>query len=194
MIRLNDPISESLKVLVEYFNSRNVPYVIVGGVSVLILGRSRLTMDIDIIVDHTKLDREDFVNFLKSNNFDATLKDFEGFDEQTHCSIFYKDGMFRIDIKGVYTALERESIDKSIVGLYDGISIKIDNPQNIVLFKLKYGSEQDYEDALAVYIRNMEIINKEELKEKAKEMSVSDKLESFLNEVESFLKEKGEIF
>ena len=40
----------------------------------------------------------------------------------------------------------------------------------------------------------MEIINKEELKEKAKEMSVSDKLASFLNEVESFLKEKGEIF
>ncbi|UJG44689.1 MAG: hypothetical protein K9W46_05785 [Candidatus Heimdallarchaeum endolithica] len=129
---MNDPISESLKVLVEYFNSRNVPYVIVGGVSVLILGRARLTMDIDIIVDHTKLDREDFVNFLKSNNFDATLNDFEEFDEQTHCSIYYKEGM--------------------------------------------------------------EIINREELKEKAKEMSVSDKLESFLNEVESFLKEKGEIF
>ncbi|MHA1353222.1 MAG: hypothetical protein ACTSPP_10595, partial [Candidatus Heimdallarchaeaceae archaeon] len=113
---------------------------------------------------------------------------FEGFDEQTHCSIFYKEGMFRIDIKGVYSALEKESIAKSIDGLYDGISIKIDNPQNIVLFKLKYGSEQDYEDALAVYIRNMDIINKEELKEKAKEMSVSAKLELFLNEVESFLK------
>jgi len=40
----------------------------------------------------------------------------------------------------------------------------------------------------------MDIINKEELKEKAKEMSVSAKLELFLNEVESFLKEKGEIF
>jgi len=191
MITLNDPISESLKILVEYFNSRKVPYVVVGGVSVLILGRARLTMDIDIIVDHTKLDREDFINFLKKNNFDATLHDLEGFDEHTHCSIFYKESMFRIDIKGVYSDLERESIVMSIDGIYDGIHIKIDNPLNIVLFKLKYGSEQDYEDALAVYIRNMEKINKEELKEKAKRMIVSEKLEVFLQEVESFLKEKG---
>jgi len=63
-----DPISESLKRLVTYFDTRKIPYVIVGGVSVFILGRSRLTMDIDIIIDHARIDRKDFITYLQKNN------------------------------------------------------------------------------------------------------------------------------
>lgn len=189
---MNDPITDILAILTEYFHSRHVPYVVVGGVSVLVLGRTRLTMDVDIIVDHTKLNREDFVNFLKNNNFDVELDDLVGFDEHGHCSIYYKDGMFRIDIKGVYSQFEKESITHAIDAVYNNIHIKIDHPLNIVLFKLKYGSEQDYEDALAVYIRNKEKINKNELIERAKAMNIYGKLEIFLQEIEAFLKEKGE--
>ncbi len=185
---MNDPISESLKRLVKYFNSKQIPYVIVGGVSVLVLGRARFTMDIDIILDHTKLDREDFVNFLGKNNFDASLNDLEGLDEKSHCTFFYREGMFRIDIKGVYSNLEQESIDMAIEGIYNDIKLKIDNPVNIVLFKLKFGSEQDYEDALAVFIRNKERMDIEFLKEKSKKMNISKQLDSFIIEIEDFMK------
>lgn len=187
---MNDPISESLKRLVKYFNSKQIPYVIVGGVSVLVLGRARITMDIDIILDHTKLNRKDFVNFLKKNNFDASLNDLEGLDEKSHCTFFYKEGMFRIDIKGVYSNLEQESIDMAIEGIYNDIKLKIDNPVNIVLFKLKFGSEQDYEDALAVFIRNKERIDIEFLKEKSKRMNISKQLDSFIIEIEDFMKKE----
>ena len=187
---MNDPISESLKRLVKHFNSKQIPYVIVGGVSVLILGRARITMDIDIILDHTKLNRKDFVNFLKKNNFDASLNDLEGLDEKSHCTFFYKEGMFRIDIKGVYSNLEQESIDMAIEGIYNDIKLKIDNPVNIVLFKLKFGSEQDYEDALAVFIRNKERIDIEFLKEKSKRMNISKQLDSFIIEIEDFMKKE----
>ncbi len=121
-------------------------------VKLMILGRARFTMDIEIILDHTKLNREDFVNFLEKNNFDASLSDLEGLDEKSQCTFFYRKGMFRIDIKGVYSDLEKESINMPIEGIYNDIKLKIDNPVNIVLFKHKFGSEQDYEDALAVFI------------------------------------------
>lgn len=52
-----DPISESLRRLVKYFEMNKIPHVVVGGVSVFVLGRSRFTMDVDIILDHTKLDK-----------------------------------------------------------------------------------------------------------------------------------------
>lgn len=187
---MNDPISESLKRLVKYFNSKQIPYVIVGGVSVLVLGRARITMDIDIILDHTKLNRKDFVNFLQKNNFDASLNDLEGLDEKSHCTFFYKEGMFRIVVKGVYSNLEQESIDMAIEGIYNNIKLKIDNPVNIVLFKLKFGSEQDYEDALAVFIRNKERIDIEFLKEKSKRMNISKQLDSFIIEIEDFMKKE----
>ncbi|MHA1420396.1 MAG: nucleotidyltransferase [Candidatus Heimdallarchaeaceae archaeon] len=186
-----DPISESLKRLVKYFEMNKIPYVVVGGVSVFVLGRSRFTMDVDIILDHTKLDTENFVTYLKENNFDASVNDFEGFDEKTHCSFFFKTGMFRMDIKGVYSDLDAESISMAINGIYNGIKIKINNPANLILFKLKFGSEQDYEDAISVYIRHKEKIDLKFLKEKAQKMQISSNLDSFLEEIRAFLEKEG---
>ena len=183
-----DPISESLKKLVKYFMQNNIPYVVVGGVSVFVLGRSRFTMDVDIILDHTKLDRENFVTYLIENNFDASINDFEGFDEKTHCTFFYKTGMFRIDLKGVYSDLDAESIRMAVNGIYNGLEFKINNPANLILFKLKFGSEQDYEDALSVYIRHKEKIDHKFLEDKAVKMQIKSNLDMFLKEVRDFLK------
>ncbi len=102
---MSDPISKSLEKLVGYFDSNSIPYVIVGGVAVIVTGRTRMTTDVDIILDHEKIQREDFVDYLVNEGFDANLRDFDGFDEKSHCSIFFKEGMFRIDLKGVYSDL-----------------------------------------------------------------------------------------
>ena len=75
-----DPISKSLEKLVWYFKENKIPYVIVGGTAVIVTGRTRTTLDVDIILDHSKLNREDFINYLQKNGFDATEADLEGFD------------------------------------------------------------------------------------------------------------------
>ncbi len=189
---MTNPISNSLMYLAQYFKEHSIPYVIVGGVAVMITGRTRMTQDIDIILDHTIINRGNFLAFLQKNGFDATLSDFEGFDEKSHCTIFFKEGMFRIDIKGIYSELDQESIDMAIDEIFNGVHLKINHPLNTVAFKLKFGSEQDYEDALAVYIKNLEIINREELVKKASKMMIKNELKVFLKEVDEFLKEKME--
>jgi len=136
-------------------------------------------MDVDIILDHSKLDRKDFIEFLQKNNFDASLDDLIGFDEESHCTFFFKEGMFRIDIKGTYSILEHESIQMAINGIYNGIKLRINNPINLIVFKLKFGSEQDYEDALAVFIRNKKRIEIDSLREKAKKLNIENKLNDF---------------
>ncbi len=78
-------------------------------------------MDIDIILDHTRINRDEFVSYLQDNNFDASLDDFIGFDEKTHCTFFYKEGMFRIDVKGAYSEMDSESIQMAITGIYNDI-------------------------------------------------------------------------
>ncbi len=188
---MSDPISKSLEKLVGYFDSNSIPYVIVGGVAVIVTGRTRMTTDVDIILNHEKIQREDFVDYLVNEGFDANLRDFDGFDEKGHCSIFFKEGMFRIDIKGIYSDLDKESIEMSIDETFNNIPVKINHPINTILFKLKFGSEQDYEDALAVYIRNEERIDFEFLEEKASKMKIKDKLDLFLKEIRDFLEKEG---
>ncbi|MCG3227213.1 MAG: hypothetical protein H7645_09850 [Candidatus Heimdallarchaeota archaeon] len=175
----------------KYFEINSIPYVIVGGVAVIVTGRTRMTTDVDIILNHERIQREDFVKYLVNDGFDANIRDFDGFDEEGHCSIFFKEGMFRIDIKGTYSELDHESIEMALDETFNNIPVKINHPVNTILFKLKFGSEQDYEDALAVYIRNKERIDHKFLEEKAHKMRISKELDSFLDGINSFLEKEN---
>jgi len=95
-----------------------------------------------------------------------------------------------MDIKGVYSDLDAESISMAINGIYNDIKLKINNPANLILFKLKFGSEKDYEDALSVYIRHKEKIDLDFLRKKAQKMLISSNLESFLREIGEFLEKE----
>ncbi len=187
-----DPISKSLKKLCAYFSTQSIPYVIVGGVSVIVTGRTRMTMDIDIIIDHHQLDRQHFIDFLQNNGFDATLNDLLGLDEQSHCTFFLKEGMFRIDLKGIYSSEDKKSIDMAIDEIYNGIKVKISHPENTILWKAKFGSEQDIEDALAVFVRNRDRICIEQLRRRGQKMGIQDIIEDIINQVHSFLDKKKE--
>ena len=186
-----DPISKSLEKLVWYFENHEIPYVIVGGAAVIVTGRTRATLDVDIILDHRKVDRQDFIKFLQKNGFDATEADLDGFDLEELCTIFLKDGMFKIDLKGKYTSSDKQAIDMAIDSVYDDLAIKVANPINTILYKLKISTEQNYEDALAVYVRNSDTINIELMKEMAKEQKILNKLEDFLEDLESILEEEN---
>ncbi len=95
--------------------------------------------------------------------------------------------MFRIDLKGVYSKFERQSIEMSKTVSVAGIQCKLDDPSNMIVHKIYFGSEQDYEDAIAVYIRNKEGLNIDYMRNKATELKILEKFESFLKEVENSL-------
>ena len=95
----------------------------------------------------------------------------------------------RIDIKGVYSSQEQESIDMALEFEVDNYKIKIDNPLNTILYKIKYDSDIDYEDAMSVYVRYKDSIDMDLLFSKAKEMNIYNALSEFIKETEGYLKE-----
>lgn len=173
----------SITHLCNYLNNNNISYVIVGGISVLAWGRSRTTEDIDIIIDHEKLDISDFVKYLKEKNFSADESDFGGFLQKDHCTIFYKEGLFRIDIIGIYSLDNKISVNEAIEIGFHGINIKIDSPESLIAHKLNFGSQQDIEDAYSVLIRNKERINIKKLRNHSERLKVLNKLEKLLKSI-----------
>ncbi|OLS23588.1 MAG: hypothetical protein HeimC3_24000 [Candidatus Heimdallarchaeota archaeon LC_3] len=174
---------KSITHLCNYLNNNNIDYVIVGGISVLAWGRARTTEGIVIIIDHEKLNISDFVDYLNKNYFSADESDFEGFIHKDHCTIFYKDGLFRIDIIGIYNLDNKISVNEAIDVEFYGIKIKIDSPESIIAHKLNFGSQQDIEDAYSVLIRNKEKINNKKLKNHAERLNVLNKLEKLLKSI-----------
>ena len=78
-----------------YLKEHNVPYVIVGGFSAIVWGRTRTTFDIDIIIDQNKVNLEDFVDFFQNIGLMTSLYDIEtAFKEKSHCSILVESAVF----------------------------------------------------------------------------------------------------
>ena len=179
----DNAVANSIKLICKYLNENDVDYVIVGGISVIAWGRTRTTEDIDFIIDHKILNITDFVVYLKNNNFSADEDDFKGFELKDHCTIFYKQGMFRIDIIGNYTLDNQISIDDAKAFKFQEINVKIDSPESLIAHKLLFGSQQDLEDAIAIYLRLKEKLDLDRLSIHAVRLKITDKLKKFLKDI-----------
>lgn len=188
---MDETLTKCIKVLTEFFERNNVNYVFVGGISVIILGRPRMTMDLDLIVDDSQLPIPEFVKHLNDNGYSAYESDFEEFEQKMHVNVYLIESMFRIDMKGIYTKNDQRAIDMAIDSEFNGVKIKLNHPTNIVAYKLYFGSDQDYEDALAVFIRNEEMIDSNSLRDYCIDLGVEDKLNVFLKQIEDFKSKKN---
>ncbi len=56
------------------------------------------------------------------------------------------------------------------------MTIYIDDPHNLIINKLRFGSQQDHEDALAVLVTNIDLLDIAKLKQKAESNNVYQEL------------------
>ena len=138
-----------------YFNENKIPYVLIGGLAVNLWGRIRTTLDADFIIDQNKLDIDEFVKYLLNKGYQISSEEFLlGFKEKTNITIW--SGLFRIDMKGIYNNFAKKTIEMAVtIPLFD-LEIKVNSPELLIVSKLCYGSEQDFEDAASIYLRLFE--------------------------------------
>jgi len=168
--------------LTNVFEKLKIPYVIVGGFSVMILGRIRTTLDLDVLIKHQGIDRIALTKELNEVGFDLNINDLKTLDEELHVTFFFSQNMFRIDLKGNYSPDVTTSIDEAISIELEGKDVKIDLPENLIINKLIFGSETDYEDAIAVMSKCEKEIDINRLTMKAEERNITKILEKFIDE------------
>ena len=163
---------------VTYFNTRNIPYALVGGLAVNFWGRVRSTMDADFIIDDKKLNYNDFVSYLHTKGYEITVDDIKrGFHEKSNVTIW--SDIFRIDFKGIYNKFAKESIDSAKTLQVLNMSIRVDSPEFLIISKMIYGSEQDFEDAASIYLRlsKRKLLDLEEINKICSKLDISDRLD-----------------
>ena len=165
-------IKNSIIDFVNYFNSNDIPYVLIGGLAVNIWGRIRSTLDVDFIFDHNKTDLGNLFDYLITKGYNLNINDIElGIKERINIIIW--SGTFRIDIKGIYNNFAKKSVEMAHKVKLFNQDINVDCPELLIVSKICYGSEQDFEDAASIYLR---LKNQNKLK--------IDILEQFVNDLE----------
>jgi len=178
-------MKEVIKRVCSYLNKENIEYVLVGGLAVIMYGEPRMTMNLDIVLKIPEDKIEGLVEFLKKEDFFADKEDIKmAFDEKSHCTVQDKKSMIRLDIKGVYSEREMESIKDKIPFDYEGERIYLASLEDTIANKLLFGREQDIKDAEGIYARQMEKRDMEKLERKCKSLGVYEEFTDMKNRVE----------
>lgn len=153
-------LDDILRVVCTYLNEERIDYVIVGGIAVMYHGVPRTTVDIDFIMRISDTESEGFIDYMNRNGFDVKIGDFLSLlKEGSHCTVFTSEGLIRLDIQGVLSEFDALTLERAITVDFSGIEIRLAPPEDVLINKILFGSEQDLRDALGIYSRKTSLLD-----------------------------------
>ncbi len=173
-----------VKKLLETLNKSRIDYMLIGGIAAIYYGRPRSTMDCDVVVSMEQNQIKDFCKVLRENEFSIRDIDIElGFKEKSHFNAYLEGYPYRVDFSWKHDSLTRHGFERAKRKDVFGIVAVIEEPEDIVVAKLVYGSEQDFDDALAILLEQKKL-DKKYLEKRAKEEDVFNKLQELYKKAE----------
>ncbi len=131
-----------------------VDHVFVGGIAVIAFGRRRTTEDVDVLVAFRGADVPGLLSELHRRGFRASEPDLRAaLSEGEHCTIDDTRSEYRIYPSSAASASAQHALRYRVSVRSRGVDLPIARPEHTVVMKLKFGSEQDIEDAMAIYLR-----------------------------------------
>ena len=178
-IKLDRELSKLDKFVLDFIKvlEKHIDYVIISGYVSILLGRTRATEDVDLLVSPITLKEFEFLwEDLEKNNFECinTSNTKEAFGMlKEHAIRFFKKGkpVPNIEFKVIKTDLDKFSFENKIKVILGKIGLLISPLELQIAYKLflaadgtdeELQSDKDIEDARHLYKLFKEKINKEE--------------------------------
>ncbi len=184
------PLLAALKDLSTWFKAEKIPGVIIGGVAASILGRPRLTRDVDAMV---LLDNDAWSGFLKIGKqfgFFPRHHDPITFAEKKRVIlVHHKPSGVDIDISVGILPFELEVI-KSIKWIeVSGVKIPLPAPEDLIIMKAVAHRQRDLIDIEAIFDVHPKL-NLKRIRKWVKEFSAVLEMPEILKDIERILKRK----
>ena len=159
------------------FRATRVDHVFVGALAVAAFGVPRTTTDVDVIVDYREGDAARLAESFRRKNFQVSAEDLrDARAEGAHCTVHDTLSAFRIDIAPASRPRTKDAIRHSIRVRWRGIALPIADPEHTIVMKLVYGSGQDIEDALGIYVRQRKRLGLRRMRQFANRQGVLEDL------------------
>ncbi len=143
-----------LKTAEDVLRASRVDHVFVGGVTVLAFGMPRTTTDVDVIAALEPGRIPIIVEKFRRAGFVASSQDLhDALIEGGYVTIHDTRSVYRIDLVPARTETHREALRTKRRVAWRGRRLPFAAPEHTIVMKLRWGSEQDLEDALAMYLR-----------------------------------------
>jgi hypothetical protein len=188
-----EPLSallQALRDLVRWLKSKQVPGVVVGGVAASILGRPRMTHDIDALV---LLDEGHWEMFLIDGakfGFVPRLTDCLNFAKKSRVLLVrHKSSEIDVDITFGALEFEKEAITRAVWLEVEKIRIPLPTPEDLIIMKAFAHRPRDLADIESILDVHPKL-NLGRVRRWVKEFSKAIELPEILNDLENILERK----
>lgn len=133
--------------LVRWWRKRRTRGVIIGGLAVGLLGRPRVTRDVDALI---LLEEEAWTEFVKSGKdyaFEPRIPDVVEFAHESRVLLLHhRESGIEIDISLGSIPFEEETVARAVKTRVAGVLAPLPTPEDLIIMKLIAHREQDLRD------------------------------------------------
>ena len=190
------PLLAVLRDLVDWLKAEKVQGVVIGGLAASLLGRPRLTRDVDALV---LLDEGHWADFLTAGagyGFIPRRDDALAFAQQTRVLLVRHQGS-GIDVDIVFGSLpfEKEAVARATWMELGGVRAPLPLPEDLIIMKAVAHRPQDLADIEAILVAHPKI-NSRRARRWVREFAAVLEMPEILNDLEALLsrrkrKDKG---
>jgi predicted nucleotidyltransferase len=184
------PLLKALRDLVTWLQSKHVPGIIIGGVAASILGRPRMTRDIDALV---LLEEKYWDNFLLDGakfGFVPRLTDCLNFARKSRVLLVrHKLSGIDVDITFGTLAFEKEAITRAVWLDLKKIRLPLPVPEDLIIMKAIAHRPRDLADIESILDVHTKL-NLRRVRQWVKEFSSAIEMPEILNDLENILARK----
>lgn len=169
--------------IVSIFDRLDIQYVVVSGYVAVLLGRSRTTEDIDVIVEpFGESVAVDLMRELQDAGYWGAampLSELHSTLEDGLPVRIAEDGhrVPNVELKFPTDRYSRLSLENTVTVHLDGASLRVGSLELQIAYKLRMGAQKDYEDALYLYHLLEGTLNRDRLESFVEELDVESEYE-----------------
>ena len=181
------PLLGTLRDLVAWLKANRTQGLIIGGVAASILGRPRVTRDVDALV---LLDEKDWNEFLSAGTeFGFVARVIGPLDFARKAKVLlvrHKPSGIDVDVTFGALPFEREAITHAVWVNIKGVRIPLPTPEDLIIMKAVAHRPRDLADIESIIDAHPEI-NLRKIRGWVKEFSIAIEIPDILNDLEKIL-------
>lgn len=131
-----------------------VEHVFVGALAVGAFGVPRTTADVDVIADWRADQTIAIARAFRRQGLRVSEEDLrDALAQRSRCTVHDLRSEFHLDLAPAFRPAAKDSIRGLVRLRWRGVTLPVASPEHTIVMKLVFGSEQDLEDALGIYVR-----------------------------------------
>jgi Nucleotidyl transferase of unknown function (DUF2204) len=181
--RVPDTLLAALADLVKWMDVTNMPSMIIGGVAASVLGRPRLTQDVDALAILPEADWANAVSTAASHGILPRIENPLDFARRSRVLLMrHAESGIDIDLTFGRLPFEQTAIDNSEIHIIGGLRVRLPRVEDLLVMKAiarRPKDLQDIEGLLAAHPEADVVAVRQWVREFATAMTMSDMLDDF---------------